>query len=113
MKRTLLALMLLAAAAFAQSGGPAAPGGQAKTTSAAVTKDVVDSFMRHIFGYQPGLKWDVVRIQPSAASGLTEAVVDLQMPQGTQRATLFITPDAKYAITGDMMPFGADPFAPV
>lgn len=89
---------------------------QAKTAAATpagatVTKEEVDSFMHHTFGWNPDLKWQVGRIGPSAASGLTEANVMVETPQGQQTLLLFISPDGKYAINGDMVPFGADPYA--
>jgi protein-disulfide isomerase len=35
----------------------------------------------------------------------------MMTPQGPQRTTFYITEDSKYMIAGDLMPFGAKPFA--
>jgi protein-disulfide isomerase len=84
----------------------------AKPASAsAPTTDEVNSFMRHMFGYDPKLQWQVVRIAPSEASGMSEVLVSVKTDQGQQPLQLFITPDGKHAINGEMVPFAADPFA--
>ena len=75
------------------------------------SNEEVNSFLHHMFGYDPNLKFEVVRVQPSEATGVSEALVSVQTSQGQQRLNLFITPDGQHAINGEMVPFGADPFA--
>ncbi len=71
----------------------------------------VSEFLQHMFGYEPDIKWDIVAIKPALASQMTEIDVVLRNPQGQQVTKLFVTPGGKYAIAGDLIPFGADPFA--
>ena len=92
----------------AVSGGAAASGNAA---GAPVTMDEVNSFMHHTFGWNPDLKWQVVNIGPAEAPGVTEVDITVNAAQGQQPLVLFITPDGGFAINGEMVPFGADPFA--
>ena len=71
----------------------------------------VNGFLTHMFGYDPGIKWNIVAIKPAPASQMGEIDVVLTNPQGQQVTKLFITPDGKYAVAGDLLPFAADPFA--
>src|SRR5947209_2042784 len=116
MRRPLLAVLLLLSFAalllLPRAAVVHAQNAAAKTAGAQVTKEEVDSFMRHTFGWNPDLKWQVGNIGPSDAAGVTEANVTVETAQGQQMLVLFVTPDGKYAINGDMVPFGADPFAP-
>lgn len=69
--------------------------------------------MQHTFGWNPELKWQVAGIGPSEAAGITEVNLNVNTPQGQQALVLFVTPDRRFAISGDMVPFGADPYASV
>jgi protein-disulfide isomerase len=44
--------------------------------------------------------------------GLAEVSVVLASPQGQQLSRFFVTADGAHALTGDIIPFGAQPFAP-
>ena len=70
-----------------------------------------NAFLKHMFGWNQDLTWKVVEIKPSEAAGLSEAVVIFNTPQGQQATRLYVTADQKYAFTGELVPFGADPFA--
>jgi protein-disulfide isomerase len=76
------------------------------------TEATVNEFMRHTFGYEPNLKWRVAEIKPSADPSMSEVTVVLNTPDGQQTLRMFVTPDQKYAISGDFVPFGADPYLP-
>jgi protein-disulfide isomerase len=129
MKRiTVLFAILLALVTFsvAQGKAPAskAPGtkptavpakAEADTaaSSSLPTKETVESFMKHMFGYDPSATYEVLDVRPSRAPGIGEALVSLKTPQGQQTGVFYIMPGGKFAIIGgEMMPFGADPFAP-
>ena len=127
MSRSILPLFLLSICAvlllFHPDAGRAqvranAPSSTAQHTPAPaagrqISKDEVNSFMQQTFGWNPDLKWQVANIGPSEAPGITEADVSVTTPQGQQPLVLFITPDGRYAINGDLVPFGADPFKPI
>jgi protein-disulfide isomerase len=53
----------------------------------------------------------VVDIKPSEAAGLSQATVFFNTPQGQQATRIYVTADQKHAFTGDLVPFGTDPFA--
>ena len=62
-----------------------------------------------MFGYDPSVSWKISSIKPSEAKGCGGNGV-LSGPQG-QQAKLYVTPDGKHALIGDIIPFGAHPFA--
>jgi protein-disulfide isomerase len=75
------------------------------------TQATVEAFLKQMFGWNQQLTWKVADIKPSEAPGIAEAAVVFSTPQGQQVTRIYITPDQKYAFTGDLVPFGADPFA--
>jgi protein-disulfide isomerase len=91
-----------------QPGTPAPPVTGANVPS----ESTVNSFLKHMFGYDPSISWTVLGISSSIAPGVTDVAVMLKNPQGQQNVHLYVTPDGKNALVGDLMPFGADPFAP-
>ncbi len=111
----ILLMLTLALAGFhcAAQTTPAAP---AKTTSASSanlpSEATLDAFLKQMFGWNSELSWKVVEIRPSEAPGISEAVVVFSTPQGQQLQRIYVTSDQKHAITGDVIPFGADPFGP-
>ncbi|MFI5089821.1 MAG: thioredoxin domain-containing protein [Terriglobales bacterium] len=113
MQRTLfLLIVLLAATSWGQQAAsttnlPAAPSSQ-KLPS----KDTVESFMHHWFGYDSSITWQVAQIQPSEVPGFAQVMVAMEKGGQQQQMVLYITPDEKHAFTGEVIPFGADPFAP-
>jgi protein-disulfide isomerase len=72
----------------------------------------VDSFLHATFGYDPQLTWKISSIVPAPVPGLAEVSVILANPQGQQLSRFFVTADGAHALTGDIIPFGAQPFAP-
>ena len=75
------------------------------------SEETVNAFLQQMFGYDQSLTWKVNDIKPSKAEGLSEVNIMLQSPQGAQAVTLYITPDGKHALVGELMPFGPKPFA--
>lgn len=70
-----------------------------------------NDFLKHMFGWDQDLTWKVVDIKPSEAAGLSEATVIFNTPKGPQATRIYVTADQKHAFTGEVVPFGADPFA--
>jgi len=64
-----------------------------------------------MFGWNQELTWKIAEIKPSEAPGISQATVIFSTPKGQQTTRIYISPDQKYAFTGDLVPFGADPFA--
>src|SRR5215469_7598869 len=71
----------------------------------------VDAFLKQMFGWNQELTWKVEDIKPAEAAGFAEVTALFNTPQGQQVFRIYVSPDQKYAFTGDMVPFGADPFA--
>ena len=114
----LICLALAGALAAAQNASPppstVIPKSSASTTGAGgstPSEATVNSFLKKMFGWNTDLTWKVVEIKPSEASGISEATVVFSTPKGQQVSRIYITPDQKFAFTGELMPFGADPFA--
>ena len=97
--KIVLLIVLLSTAVLAQEAKPALP-----------TEQTVNEFMRHMFGYDPAIKWQVGKIDLSP-EGLPEVFAILQNGPQSQSAHFYITPDGTHALVGDLIPFGADPFA--
>jgi protein-disulfide isomerase len=122
MHRTLLAAVLLPGLAVAQTKPAARASNPAKsaakpaaTQTAPVatvlpSEDTVNSFLFQMFGYDPTITWKVNEIRPSEVAGLAEVSAVITNQQGAGPLRLLVSSDGKYAITGDILPFGAKPF---
>ena len=105
---TAVLLVAMHAAAQSSSSKPAQP---ATAGSSHPSEATVNAFLKTMFGWDSDLTWKVVEIKPSEATGITQATVVFNTPQGQQAMRIYITPDQKYAFRGELMPFGSDPFA--
>jgi len=83
----------------------------AKTTANLPSEETVNAFLHQWFGYDSSLTWKIVSIKPSEIEGLSEINAVLTGAQGQQQLKLYVTPDGKHAVNGEIMPFGAHPFA--
>ncbi len=88
------------------AAAPASPSSASQPSEA-----VFNDFLKKMFGWDTELTWKIAEIKPSEASGISEATVVFSTPKGQQASRIYVTPDQKYAFTGELMPFGADPFA--
>lgn len=85
---------------------------QEKTSANLPSEETVNSFLQQTFGYDSTVTWKITAIKPSIAAGLAEVDVVLSNSQGQSPTTLYVTPDGKHALTGDILPFGAKPYQP-
>jgi protein-disulfide isomerase len=76
------------------------------------SEQTVDGFMQQTFGYDPQVSWKITSIRPAPVPGLAEVLVTLASPQGQQISRFYVTGDGEHAVVGDIIPFGAAPFAP-
>src|SRR5882762_8588003 len=83
---------------------------QAAPSGGRPSEEAVDAFMQQMVGYNPGVTWKVAEIRPSAVPGLTEVLVVITDPQGSNTNKFYVTSDGKHAVTGDIIPFGPKPF---
>jgi protein-disulfide isomerase len=72
----------------------------------------VDGFLQQTFGYEAQLSWKISSIKPAPVPGLAQVDVILASPQGQQLSRFYVTADGEHAVVGDIIPFGAQPFAP-
>ena len=85
---------------------------QEKDSANLPSEETVNSFLQQTFGYDSTVTWKITAIKPSIAAGLAEVDVVLSNSQGQSATTLYVTPDGKHALTGDILPFGAKPYQP-
>ncbi len=76
------------------------------------TDDAINTFVRSQTGSNPSITWTIAEVKPNALDTLTEVLVAINTPQGRGAQRFWVTADGKYAIVGDVSPFGADPYAP-
>ena len=118
--RSVAGILLLAALAVAQTTKSAAPkstgtapaksaSAQTATKSGASglpTRATVDSFLHHVFGWEPEVKITVKEIKWSAAPTIAEIDVHGETPKGPTDSPMYVTSDHKMVIAGNMVPFG-------
>jgi protein-disulfide isomerase len=102
--------LLLSLLAFSQQKPVASQADKAPAVDPLLPSEAtVNSFLKQTFGYDDSVQWKIAAIKPSN-NGLAEVDVILQNSQGQQYTRLFVTPDGKHAVVGDVIPFGAHPF---
>lgn len=115
--RKLVVLLLIGYAGLSlaakQKPAPAKPHTAAPAASVArlPTEATVNEFLKHMFGYDGSISWKVESIKPAKDPSVAEVNVIMTGKQGAERLTFFVTPDNQYAISGNMVPFGSNPFA--
>ena len=90
---------------------PATTPAASATSGKLPSQQEVESFLQKWFGYESNVKFEVGAIRPAEDPSLAEVTVRATAPQGQQLLRLYVTPDGEHAIAGDIIPFGADPFA--
>ncbi|MBZ5491027.1 MAG: DsbA family protein [Acidobacteriia bacterium] len=67
----------------------------------------VDAALKRIYGYDPSIQWKIFLVRRSVVPGMSEVLLQLK----GEFHHLFLTADGRFAIDGDMQPFGPDPYA--
>jgi protein-disulfide isomerase len=108
----MFALLLCNAAAQTKSSASAPHVAPSPASAAGPSNETVNNFLRHMFGWDPTIQWQITQIGMSEV-GLPQAVVQVGQANGqSQTMRLLFTPDGHHAIAnGDVVPFAADPFA--
>ncbi len=83
----------------------------ASAKAALPSEATVNAFLKRMFGYDQNLVFRVASIKEAESTDLAEATVVVNTPQGQQVTKFYITADGQHAVIGDLIPFGADPFA--
>lgn len=92
---------------------PFPPADPKNFTAKSPTVDTVNSFLHSIWGFDENRQWSVAAIEPTMAPGVVQVhvlVSEKTQPGKLGQTTIFITPDGKHAIAGDVVNFGAQPF---
>jgi protein-disulfide isomerase len=98
------ALLLAGLSAFAQQ--------QKSTPSTKLPSEAtVNEFLKHMFGWNQNLAFKVADIKPSEAPGIAQVTVVFNTPEGQAVQKIYVTSDEHFAFSGELVPFGADPFA--
>lgn len=103
--------LIFSVGAVAQQSGKSGSKTAMTPSSNLPSEETVNEFLQHTFGYDQDLKWKIVEIKPAPDPSLSEVSVVMNTPQGQQGLKLYVTPDQKFAISGEFVPFGADPYA--
>jgi len=88
-----------------------APPKSAGTSVKQPSMEELNGFMQHMFGYDSTVKWKIESVKPSDVPGVTEVVITFGEPV-QQRTPFYVASDLQHAFIGEIIPFGADPFAP-
>lgn len=68
----------------------------------------IDAAMQRSFGYDPGITWNIYDVRQSPIPGVAEVIVSINKQQPVH---IYLAPDMKNAVIGEMIPFGPNPFA--
>ncbi len=115
------AVLLLSVSLFAQQADkkpapkaaatPEANATKGSLPEGAPTPEMAEAYFKRMFGYDPNLQVKVLSIGVSPIPEMYEIATVFITPEGQQLGHWFISKDLKHAIAGDVLPFGADPFA--
>lgn len=92
------------------------PVNPANFTAAHPTVETVNGFLHALWGVDENRIWSVASIQPTTAPGVVRVQVYLaekQQPGKMAQTVMYITPDGKHAIAGEVVNFGLQPFAEI
>jgi protein-disulfide isomerase len=100
----LTAVLLFAVALQSQLAPQAPPAG-------APSEEQVNAYFKRMFGYEPNLQVHVLGINSSPIADLFDVAVAFVTPDGQQIGHWYVSRDLKHVVVGDVLPFGADPYA--
>lgn len=75
------------------------------------TAEVVEAFLARVFGYDPGVAWRILAIEPSEIPGV--AHITVRFSDRGHATHLYVMPDGQHAVVGEAIPFGPSPFQPI
>jgi protein-disulfide isomerase len=110
MRRNLALTAMIVIAAWALAQTPARPTAKPKAAadagaSSLPSKATVESFLRHMFGFESNVSWTITAIKPSLSAGIAEIDLNLNSAKNSGERRLFVLAGQKHAIAGDMVPF--------
>jgi protein-disulfide isomerase len=72
---------------------------------------MAEAYFKRVFGYDSNLQVRILEISLSPIPEMYEITALFSTPEGQQASHWYVSKDLKHAIAGDVLPFGADPFA--
>ncbi|HUS19795.1 MAG TPA: thioredoxin domain-containing protein [Terriglobales bacterium] len=106
--------LFVALGASAQTKKPMASAAKSTSaTSSMPTNADVSEFLRRMFGYDPKLTWTIQGIVATEAPGVSHVVAAVMVGGQLRPIHLYVLPGGKFAVVGDYIPYGRDPFATV
>ena len=85
----------------------------ANFTAQSPTVATVNNFLHALWGVDENRIWSVASIQPTSAPGVVRVqiyIAEKTQPSKIGQTVLYITPDGRHAIAGEVVNFGAKPF---
>lgn len=73
------------------------------------SKEEIETGLKRTFGYDPAITWTIYDIRPAAIPGLVDVLVSMNKQNPVH---LYVSPNTPYAVAGEMIPFGPNPYAP-
>ncbi|MGC2208595.1 MAG: DsbA family protein [Candidatus Korobacteraceae bacterium] len=112
------AVLLMSISLIAENGAKSSAtksAGVAQAQSAGgPSRELTEAYFKRLFGYDSAIDVKVLNIAPSPIAELSEVSVLFVTPDGQQAGKWYVSNDLKHVIAGgEMLPFGADPFAEV
>lgn len=108
-----ISISLIAENGGKNSAAKTADVAQAQAAAPGPSKELAEAYFKRLFGYDPALDVKVLNIGPSQIAELSEVSIVFITPEGQQAGKWYVSKDLKHVIAGgEMLPFGADPFAP-
>ena len=89
------------------------PVNPANFTAASPTVETVNEFLHALWGVDENRMWSVASIQPTPALGVVRIqvyIAEKTQPGKMAQTVMYVTPDGKHAIAGEVVSFGAKPF---
>jgi len=108
----LVALVFISVVFWAAGAAQPASSAAQPASSNLPSEAMVEAFLKQMFGWNQDLTWKIAEIKPAEPAGFSEVTAVFNTPQGQQLFRIYVTPDQKFALTGDLVPFGAQPFEP-
>ena len=65
--------------------------------------------MRRTLGYDASVKWEIYEIRPAVVPGMSDVLLSIN---GAAPQHVYVSADRQFAIIGEVIPFGPNPFAP-
>ncbi|HKW75381.1 MAG TPA: thioredoxin domain-containing protein [Terriglobales bacterium] len=73
------------------------------------SKTEIEAALQRSFGYDSALSWTILDVKPAEIPGLVDVLVSVNRQQPFH---MYMAPEMKHVIIGQMQPFGANPFEP-